>query len=399
MNTIQKRLLAIGIGAAVLLSAILLVACGASATPTSATTPTALPAVNSGNQVIADGKVLPLQSANLSFTVGGTVEKVLLTEGDAVAADQVIARLTGSEQAQAGVTAAQLELLNAKKALADLTRDAPIAAAQAKLDLANAKKALDDATTNYNNIVVDYEKGALNEAKQTLADARVRYAYVQQHHEDGMMGQLQIQEAYNDVLRAMQLEQEAAMDYSNRYGSGRAVPSRSSVEIVSAQFDLAEAKRKADEDTTGRLKNGVDPELLAIAEARQLNAERQADAAQKALNNLELRAPFASTLVGLSLKERDFVSPGMVVAHIADLSGWKIETTNLSEMDVVKIAPGDTAAVTFDALPGTKLTGHVDKINGFGESQQGEITYKATILLDTVDSQLHWNMTAIVKIH
>jgi multidrug efflux pump subunit AcrA (membrane-fusion protein) len=402
MNKQQKRILFIGIGVVALASAILLAGCAsASASPTAASgssTATPLPPVSSGNQIIADGKVIPLQSASLSFTVGGNVEKVLVAEGDAVQINQPIARLAGSQQAQAGVAAAQLELLNAKQALTNLTRNAPVSAAQAQLDLANARKAEKDAKENSLNASSGGKKEALQKAKDWLADAQSRYDYLVAHNDGSVNAQFQIAMAYQEVIRALQEVQKAQNEYDNALRNG-GDGDTSTAEIERAKYALTMAQRKAAEDALGRLRNGVDPEALAITEARVLNAERQLEAAQTALNNLELRAPFAGTVVSLSLKEGEFVTPGIVVVRIADLSGWKIETTNLSEMDVVKVKLGDTVVVTFDALPGVKLTGRVDRINGYGETQQGEITYKVTVLLDPNQTALYWNMTAIVKIH
>jgi HlyD family secretion protein len=400
MDKHKKRMLVIGIGAVVLAGAILVAGCAASGTPTAASssTATALPPVNSGDQVIADGRVVPLQSASLSFITGGNVEKVLVVEGDSVQADQPLVRLTGSQQAQAGLAAAQLELLNAKQALTTLTRNAPISAAQAQLDLANARKKEKDAKEDSIIASSGGKKEALQKAKDWLADAQSRYGFLLQHSDNSISSQIAIAGAYQEVVQALQEVQKAQGEYDDTLRNGGDGDSTIG-EIRRAEYALAQAQRKADEDTLGRLQNGVDPETLAITEARVLNAERQVDAAQTALNNLELRAPFAGTVVSLSLKEGEFISPGVVAVRIADLSGWKIETTNLSEMDIVKVKLGDSVAVTFDALPGEKLAGRVDRINGYGESQQGEITYKVTILLDPNQSQLHWNMTAIVKIH
>jgi HlyD family secretion protein len=400
MKTQHKQFLHIGIGAVILASAVLLVGCGGAASPTAVGTPTAtlLPAINSGGQVIADGKVVPLQSANLSFTGSGIVETVLVSEGDLLQKDQAIARLTGSQQAQASLAAAQLELLSAKQSLTDLTRNSPVAAAQAQLDLANARKKEKDAKEDSILASSGGKKEALGKAKDDLAAAQAQYYYLLSHNDNSMGAQIRIATAYQEVIRALQEVQKAQGEYDDTQRNGGDGDS-SVAEIRRAEYALAQAQRKSDEDALGRLQNGVDPEKLALAVARVTNAERQLDAAQTAVNNLELRAPFSGTVVSMSLKQGELVNPGSVVARLADLSGWKIETTNLSEMDVVKIQLGDTAAITFDALPGVKLTGHVDRINGFGESQQGEITYKVTILLDTSDPHLRWNMTAIVKIH
>jgi HlyD family secretion protein len=401
MNKQQKRMLYIGIGAVVLVSAIVLAGCAAasaSPTATGSATATVLPPVSSGGQIIADGKVNPLQSASLSFLAGGNVESILVKEGDAVAADQALVRLAGSQQAQAGVAAAQLELLNAKQALTDFTRNSPIAAAQAQLDLANAHKAEKDSKENAIKASSGGKKEALQKAKDWLADAQSRYDYLVAHSDGSANAQYQIAIAYQEVIRALQEVQSAQNDYDKVMRTG-GDGDTTTAEIERAKYALAQAQAKAAQDALDRMKDGVDPEKLALLEARVLNAEKALAAAQNALSNLELRAPFAGTIVSIPVKVGEFAAPGTVGVRVADLSGWKIETTNLSEMDVVKIKLGDTVSISFDALPGTKLTGRVDRINGYGESQQGEITYKVTVLLDPNTAVLFWNMTAILKIH
>ena len=54
--------------------------------------------------------------------------------------------------------------------------------------------------------------------------------------------------------------------------------------------------------------------------------------------------------------------------------------------------------VEIDALPGASFDGTVTNIKPFGVNVQGDITYKATVRLDTSDPRLRWNMTAAVTI-
>ena len=67
--------------------------------------------------------------------------------GDRVTAGQVLIELDPAYYPQS-VIAAQIDLINAQKALDDL-KTSQTALAQAELNLANAKKALDAAKTDY----------------------------------------------------------------------------------------------------------------------------------------------------------------------------------------------------------------------------------------------------------
>ena len=55
-------------------------------------------------------------------------------------------------------------------------------------------------------------------------------------------------------------------------------------------------------------------------------------------------------------------APGLPVLLLADLENLQVETTDLGEIDVAQIVVGDTAIVTFDALPELVLEGTVVSI-------------------------------------
>ena len=54
--------------------------------------------------------------------------------------------------------------------------------------------------------------------------------------------------------------------------------------------------------------------------------------------------------------------------------------------------------MTFDAIPGLELSGHVSQIKPYGDTRQGDIVYTVTITPDQQDERLRWNMTAKVSI-
>ena len=99
-----------------------LVACGteepAEATPETATTAAPVSDVNDVavggfGSVSAEGEVVPLSSAELSFQLGGNVAEIMVAEGDTLSAGEPIMRLdsealeNGLRQAAAGLDAAE----------------------------------------------------------------------------------------------------------------------------------------------------------------------------------------------------------------------------------------------------------------------------------------------------
>jgi HlyD family secretion protein len=86
------------------------------------------------------------------------------------------------------------------------------------------------------------------------------------------------------------------------------------------------------------------------------------------------------------------------VLRLADTSGWQIETTDLTEINVAQVKPGMPASVTFDAIPGLELSGRVSQVEPYGDTRQGDIVYTVIITPDQQDERLRWNMTAKVSI-
>ncbi|NPV78495.1 MAG: HlyD family efflux transporter periplasmic adaptor subunit [Anaerolineae bacterium] len=145
------------------------------------------------------------------------------------------------------------------------------------------------------------------------------------------------------------------------------------------------------------VENGVNQEKLAVAKARLENARALLDSARAGLAELELAAPFAGVVVSNDLKIGEQTGPAAPSPVIlADISRWKIMTTDLTERDVIEIHPGDPVAVTFDAIPDLNLSGKVERIKPLGENRQGDITYTVMITLDSLDDRLRWNMTSFV---
>jgi len=312
-------------------------------------------AVQGPTAIEAEGRVVPDRGVTLSLASGGTVAEVFVEEGQAVRSGQALLRLSTADQARAAVTQAQAAARRARAYAAEL-RAGPraqevdaargvVAAAQARLDQLRA--------------------GARTEERAQLR-AEVDQA------------QAGFRAAEDDLRRAEQLlatgavsEQYVAQSRANR---DRAVAAVASVE---ARLRLAHA--------------GARPEELRAAEA----AVRQAEAG---LAQTELRSPLAGTVTFVGVRAGEFAAPGMTVAAVADLSTWRIETTDLTELHVARIRPGDPVKASFDGIPGLELAGRVASIEGLGITRQGDITYKLIITLDRQDARLRWNMTAAVAI-
>lgn len=360
--------------------------------------PADTPVIKTSDQVIVKGRLVPIRSVDLSFNTAGLVAEVLVKEGDIVNEGQVLAHLSNQEQLQASVAAAQLELLNAQQALDTLYRNAPLAAAEALLAVVNAPQTVEDAERTVSNL----RTGVVNEADIAVARANLTFAENKLKDAEDAYRPWQ-NKPENNMTRATLLSRlsQAQKEYDaakNRLNAMLGTPSESKITRAEADLALARAQQAEAERKYEILKNGPDPDEVALAQARIGNAEAQLAAAQAALGTLEVRAPFTGTVVSLSMQEGQYVAPGVPVLLLVDFSEWKVETTNLTELNVVRIKEGEVARVTFDALPNQPFEGVVERIKNLGENTQGDITYTVILGLSQMSDLLRWNMTCSIII-
>jgi HlyD family secretion protein len=165
---------------------------------------------------------------------------------------------------------------------------------------------------------------------------------------------------------------------------------------ATADYALALVQEALAEQKAANWANGTDQEQLTVLTARVTNAEKQLESAKAAASTqLEIIAPWDGTVVTNSLEPGQLVSAGTSVIQMADLTAWKVETSNLKEVDITGIVTGNAAKITIDALPGKEFSGKVISIENIGVDKQGDITYKVTLGLP-FDPALKWNMTANV---
>lgn len=331
------------------IASVLFAACAPSANQ--APTPTPAPTVNAGNPIIAEGRLEPIRYAGIAFNASGVISEVLVEEGQAVKRGDALMRL--GDESDNNYASAQLELANAHKALHDLQNGAGTDLAQAVIDLK-------EATEEYND-AVDY------------LDNLKRSNKVPQTQERRFL--VQTWKGYEYRVKTKSFKGPAPEDW-----------------IIEAQNDLALKKAKMDEvqRTYDRMKGGADADQLAVLEARL-------DAAKAGVAAFSVTAPFDGIVADLPAKLGNSISSGQSAVTIADFSHWVVNTTDLTEMDVVNLNEGDAVVVTLDALPDVELKGAIISIGQTYSEHQGDIVYKVSILLTNTDPAMRWGMTAAVN--
>jgi HlyD family secretion protein len=393
----------------ILLAAWMLTGCGAF----SKTTPTPLPTVvlgnpsttpqaaassqaNTGGGVTASGVVVPAQQAQIASAAGGAIIGLDVAVGEQVKAGQVLVRLAGSEKVQAAIGAANMELLSAQQALKTLNKNADSARTAAQLRLANAQKALDDAQKH--RTWKQYRNGSQSAIELAQADLVLAKDALQnaQDNFNGFAGKSETDLGRANALSALSAARSAYDKALANLNYLQAMPNVIDVNQVEAELQSAKAEVENAQSAYDQLKNGPDPDALALAEERVKNAQAQLAASQASLDDLDLRAPFAGTVARINIHSGEWAVPGQPILVLADLEHLRIETTDLSERDIPQIKTGQPAVVTVKAL-NREVSGHVSDISPLADTLGGDVVYKTTIDLDTRLPELRAGMSAEVQ--
>lgn len=125
-------------------------------------------------------------------------------------------------------------------------------------------------------------------------------------------------------------------------------------------------------------------------------AKAQLLASQSALADLELKAPFDGVVSKLVVHSGEWVLAGQTILALADLSRLRVETTDLSERDVMKVGLGQNVSV-FVKATGEEIAGRVSEIAPLADTLGGDVVYKTVIDLETLPEDLRAGMSVDVQ--
>ena len=415
---------------------------------------------SSGDTVVASGEVVPAHKAEMSFTTAGRVRTVTVEVDEEVQPGEVLATLETAE-IEAGITQAEAALAVSQANLAQIQAGATagdFAVAEAALTTAQASLAQAKAGARPEEIAAAREalaaaQGGVSAARANLASAQAELARLEAGAKPEELTAAQA--AMTKAAVALQLAQseydkiswqsglgatqqavalqQASTDYESAKANYEALVrgataeeldiARAAVEAARAQVDVAQAqagqtKAQLDQLLAGptakaiavteaqvgeaqaqlvKLREGSRPEAIAVAEAQVQQAQAALQAVQVALDQATLQAPFASAVTALEVSAGETVLPGQVVLALADLGHLQVETTDLSERDVDRVAVGQQATVYVEAL-GLEITGQVARIANQASKIGGDVVYTVVVELDEQPSDLRWGMSVDVGI-
>lgn len=231
--------------------------------------------------------------------------------------------------------------------------------------------------------------------------------------EENTRAQLAAAKANLTAAQTAEAEARAGVTPAEAYFAG------SGITLAQAQRDQAQAqldliKSGARDEQIQQAQVGVDQTEVGIqqalvqvaiaeaavtqAKAAVVKAEADVEAARKTLDRMTLLAPFDGRVGDINVEIGELVTPGIPVIQFGDFSGWQVETTDLTELDVVAVKLGLPVEVRVDALPGEVLNGTVTDIASVSRVNIGDVIYPVTVSLDDTDLPLRWGMTVEVEI-
>ena len=330
-----------------------------------------------GNLALSHTEDLPI---DLFYPSGvkGTVEEVLVEEGDTVEEGQVLVTVDKDEWAdqlsaledqvtaqERNLTQAQINLRTAEQNL----KDARDNEAAKKLSLLNAQISLDQA--NYNLSVAE-ETNYAPDLVTARADVDKLKEYLQYALNNG----------YDSLVTRLQAELDAAEKKLDAMIQGY---DPEEVAIKKKQVESAKmALSQAQEDLDGVANDiALKEQQVTLNEGKLADAQKALDDAQKKLTDAqskspEIKAPFAGFITTVNVEGGDEVLNGTVAVQLADPNRFEADIM-VSEMDIMQVKLGGEAAVQVDAMPGLSLPAEITHISPTATIQSGVVNYKVKV--------------------
>jgi HlyD family secretion protein len=189
----------------------------------------------------------------------------------------------------------------------------------------------------------------------------------------------------DQAIAQANLEQAEAQQAEAQRNWDRLKDGPSQAEIALAEATLADAQREWE-----RLKDGPDPDDVAAAQAR-------VSAAEAALSQVRITAPFDGVITQVTSLFGDQVSPGTPAFRLDDLSRLLVDI-QVSEVDINQVQMGQDVLLTFDSILDKEYHGKVTEVASVGQAEEGVVSFIATVELTDADEQVKPGMTAAATI-
>ncbi|MBK8822436.1 MAG: efflux RND transporter periplasmic adaptor subunit [Anaerolineales bacterium] len=354
---------------------------------------------DSGNGDLTASGSIEATIVNVSPELAGKVSAVDVEEGSLVATNDSLLHLDPSLlTAQRAVAAVQVDSANAALASAQTKYDQTLQAAlsaqealrakdlrlsapdefdqpawyfeqaeqttAAQLEVDNAKIALADSLTNLDKVVSDLNNAGYIDAEKRLLEARAAFLVADsvksQAENAAENGGLQdaAYDYYNLALDELNAAQDSFNDLTNTEAEDDVQYARGQVIVAQQRYDAAYTRLlslQTGEQSPAVIsaKNSLDQAQTAVTQA-----QANLDLLDKQIAKLDVFASIDGVILTRNVEPGEFVQPGSVALTLANLTDLTI-TVYVPEDRYGKISLGQTAEVRVDSFPGLTFTATV----------------------------------------
>ena len=303
---------------------------------------------------------------NMAFQAGGRVERVLVREGQAVTAGQILAELERAEyearweQARANADRAQQQQKQLEAILAVYEKSLPTEVVRAEAGVSALSSQLDELKAG--NRVQDVERArqALLAAQDVWEEARKNWERYDRLFQGGVVSEKErdaVKLKYETALRDYERGREA-------YDLTKEGPRPETVAAARARLAEGEAALKNTRQNLPRIEAAKSD--LAAARAQVKAAAAAQAQARIQLDYTQLPAPAPGIITSRNVEPGEVVTPSREVLTLADLSRVELKIF-VGETEIGRVKPGQRVDVSVDSFPAKIYPGVVAFISPVGE--------------------------------
>jgi multidrug resistance efflux pump len=336
-----------------------------------------------------------VRTVDVGSRTGGRVAKVLVREGDHVAAGQPLVVLeVGDLEAQRLIARGQL--LQAQAALEKLRTGArPEEIEQAKARTQTASAALDMTRTGPRREEIAAAEEQLAAAQATADKAQLDADRARRLVESGAIARAEADQA-ETLLRSARAQRNAQAKVVEELHAGTRIE-----EIRQA------AARQREAAASGALVvAGARSEDVKAADATVMAAQGRVDQIEVLLAELTVRSPVAARVDTLDLRPGDLLAPNAAAARLVEDDALYVRIY-VPETQLGHVAVGQEVGVQVDTWRDRRFKGKVESISGVGEysprnlqtsDERADQVFAARIGLVEGQGQVRAGMAALIEV-
>ncbi|QMS89618.1 efflux RND transporter periplasmic adaptor subunit [Nostoc edaphicum CCNP1411] len=336
-------------------------------------------------RITASGKVVPVQSVNISPKNPGVLSQLYVEQGDRIQQGQILARMdSASIEAQRSQYRANLAQSQAQLAQAVAgSRPQEIAQSRARLAQAQAQLAAAKAGNRPQEI-------AQSQSQVDAAQARVNYTGEQVKR---------YQYLYKEGAERKQLLDQAISDDKSARASLEEAKKRLSLVQSGTRTEEIDQRQAAVNEARAALvllEDGTRSEEIVQRQAAVASAEAQLKGVQVQLDETIIRAPLSGIVTQKYADPGAFVTPTTSASASASATSSSIVAVarglevlaQVPEADIGRIKQGQQVEIVADAYPDQVFKGKVRLIAPEAVVEQGVTSFQVRVSLDTGTDKL-----------